>query len=231
MTDMYRRTFTVSALAFAFSPSLEAQHGYGLWQGEINSVYEAVLAPQCLCCKDKRAAVLINSKPIVVNIPRVETRSFTPLEKARLQIGAASYLQPSQDRIADAEQLISDLTAQYTTQLIPIDTKLNIPARHRFITPEEERVFFMLNPQGGVYNPKFVEQARAVPATQRKRLAHATSVWSLSPVAFNKSGSLALVLFRSSGDGCVNENWNVFERDRTTWKKLPWNNVANSYCT
>ena len=230
---MNRRVFIASALAYSTLPRLRAQSASLLAAAradDVNAVYSLVLTEECTCCPNNKDKLLIGAFTYQPADPVVATRTYTAMERAMNAPGANSpSISPPVDRLTDAAVLVAGFREQNRPK-IAIDARLKLPRPYHLVTAQEELQYFILNPQGNVYDPTVAARAATVPANVRREFKHATGIHSLSPVGFNAERSLALFARRSVSNSCSTENWYVLEKTGSRWLRLGWPTSGMNVC-
>jgi hypothetical protein len=226
---MNRRVFTTSALAFGLISSLRALPATSRTK-DIDAVYSLILAAECTCCAKPKNKLFIDAFTFQPANPIVAARTYTALERAQHVPGSLSpFIYPPVNRLEDAAELVADFTKQ-NIQQVPIQDRLKLPRPYHLVTPEESRQYFVLNPQGNVYDPSTKDQVATVPAKVRREFKHATGIYSLSSVGFNSKQTLSLFAQRSISNGCSSESWYVLEKTENGWVQLKWPTSSMSVC-
>lgn len=224
-----RRVFTTSALAFGLMPNLRALSATSR-ADDIDAIYSLILSAECTCCAKPKDKLLIDAFTFQPTDPIVANRTYTALDRAKHVPGSLTpFVSPPADRLEDAAELVADFIKQNVQQM-PVQGRLKLPRPYHLVTPEERRQYFVLNPQGNVYDPSTKAQAATVPAKVRREFKHATGIESLSSVGFDSKQILALFTKRSISNGCSSESWYVLEKTEKGWIQLKWPTWGMSVC-
>lgn len=212
---MDRRTFSLSALAFAVAPALRAQ--WPQRDADVASIDTFILS---LHCKDQ-ALLAVEQVPFKPTAPILMQTMPPPIKAAEYVQDGSSILTPPAGRMQDAQALIHEYKESITGPNYPIPAHLKLPRPYRLITAVEREQFFVLQTDTPARN--------ALPAGFKRDFKHVTSIFTLSRAAFHSTLPLALVFCSERTVGSSTTWLYILERSGSSWSQLPWPTATLSY--
>ena len=161
------------------------------------------------------------SRPVLI--------SETPFDTDRIEVAdprfafaaRLPFLQPPLEHLSKAKELADAYNRLLAAPVgtIPDSSEFNFP--HRMLSDEAVTQFSRLKTWGK--SPEIDAVKRSVPESYRQLFAGATTLWSVSRIAFDSSHSHAVLGVRNISAGCRGELWQALGRNGAgAWEILPW---------
>ncbi len=161
------------------------------------------------------------SHPVLISQTPFDTDRIAVADPRFAFAARLPFLQPPLEHLSKAKELADAYNRLLADRLGVIPDSPEFDFSHHLLSDEAATQFLQLNTWGK--SPEINEEKRSVPERYRQLFAGATTLWSVSRVAFDSSHSHAVLGVRNISSGCRGESWQALGRNSAgVWEKLPW---------
>ncbi len=211
---MNRRDFLLLGSCFALTPirCLWASYPAELPNDAI-AVMATVLRP--------RRTDNWRSRPVLISQAPFDTDPIAVVDPRFASAVRLPFLQPPLEHLSKADELADAYNRLLADPVGTIPDSPDFDFPHRMLSDEAVTQFSRLNTWGR--SPEIDARKRSVPESYRQLFAGATTLWSVSRIAFDSSHSHAVLGVRYFSAGCRGELWQALARNGAgVWEILPW---------